>query len=85
MGIFEKFKLGFKKSADNISSGLRDIIVKKEIDDETLNKIEEFLISSDVGIDASAEIKNIISQKKIDPKKNAVEEINSILKVYNLE
>ena len=47
MGIFEKFKLGFKKSADSISSGLREIIVKKEIDDETLNKIEEFLISSD--------------------------------------
>ena len=85
MGIFEKFKLGFKKSADNISSGLRDIIVKKEIDDETLNKIEEFLISSDVGINASAEIKNIISQKKIDPKKNAVEEINAILKEYILE
>ena len=31
MGIFEKFKLGFKKSADNISSGLRDIIVKKKL------------------------------------------------------
>ena len=85
MGIFEKFKLGFKKSADNISSGLRDIIVKKEINDETLNKIEEFLISSDVGIDASAEIKNIISQKKIDPRKNSVEEINAILKEYILE
>ena len=85
MGIFEKFKLGFKKSADNISSGLRDIIVKKEIDDETLNKIEEFLISSDVGIDASAEIKNIISQKKIDPKKNADEDINAILKEYIFE
>ena len=82
MGIFEKFKLGFKKSAESISSGLREIIVKKEIDDETLNKIEEFLISSDVGIDASAEIKSIISQKKIDPKKNAVEEINFILKEY---
>jgi len=85
MGIFEKFKLGFKKSADSISSGLRDIIVKKEIDDETLNKIEEFLISSDVGIDASSEIKSIISQKKIDPKKDAVEEINLILKEYILE
>ena len=85
MGIFEKFKLGFKKSADSISSGLREIIVKKEIDDETLNKIEEFLISSDVGIDASSEIKSIISQKKIDPKKNAVEEINLILKEYILE
>ncbi len=85
MGIFEKFKLGFKKSADNIASGLREIIIKKEIDDETLNKIEEFLISADVGIDAAAEIKEIISQNKIDPKKNPVDEINDILKNYILE
>ena len=42
MEIFEKFKLGFKKSASSLSSGLRDIIIKKEIDDNTLNKIEEF-------------------------------------------
>ena len=47
MGIFEKFKIGFKKSAINIASGLKEIIVKKEIDDATLDKIEEFLISSD--------------------------------------
>ena len=82
MEFFEKFKLGFKKSADNLKSGLREIIIKKEIDDETLNKIEEFLISSDVGIDAASEIKNIISQNKIDPKKNPIEEINNILKNY---
>ena len=69
MGIFEKFKLGFKKSANNIASGLREIIVKKEIDDNTLDKIEEFLISADVGIDAASEIKDIISQKKLIPKK----------------
>ena len=85
MGILDKFKLGFKKSASNIASGLREIIVKKEIDDNTLNKIEEFLISSDVGIDAASEIKDIISQKKIDPKKNPVDEINNILKNYILE
>tara|TARA_Y100000590_G_scaffold430288_1_gene543746 strand:- start:27 stop:944 length:918 start_codon:yes stop_codon:yes gene_type:complete len=85
MGIFEKFKSGFKKSADNIASGLREIIIKKEIDDDTLNKIEEFLISSDVGIDSAAEIREIISQNKIDPKKNPVDEINNILKNYILE
>jgi len=85
MGIFEKFKFGFKKSADNIKSGLREIIVKKEIDDETLNKIEEFLISSDVGIDAASEIKSIIAEKKIDPNKETVDEINLILKNYILE
>ena len=82
MGIFEKFKIGFKKSADNIASGLREIIIKKEIDDKTLDEIEEFLISSDVGIDASSEIKEIIAQKKIDPKNNAVSEVNKILEEY---
>ena len=85
MGIFEKFKFGFKKSAENIKSGLREIIVKKEIDDDTLNKIEEFLISSDVGIDAASEIKSTIAEKKIDPNNETVDEINLILKNYILE
>ena len=85
MGIFEKFKFGFKKSAENIKSGLREIIVKKEIDDDTLNKIEEFLISSDVGIDAASEIKSMIAEKKIDPNNETVDEINLILKNYIIE
>ena len=82
MGIFEKFKLGFRKSANNFASGLREIIIKKEIDDSTLDKIEEFLISSDVGIDAASEIKDIIAKKKIDPKEDTVSEVNKILKEY---
>ena len=82
MGIFEKFKSGFKKSASALTSGIRDIVVKKEIDDETLNKIEEYLIKSDVGVIASSEIKVIISNSKIDPKKDIAQEINSILMNY---
>jgi fused signal recognition particle receptor len=31
MGIFDRFKIGFKKSATSFTSGLKDIIVKKEI------------------------------------------------------
>ncbi len=85
MGIFEKFKLGFKKSAESISTGLREIIIKKEIDDETLDKIEEFLVSSDVGIDSASEIREIIAQKKIDPKNSPFDEINNILKQYIVE
>ena len=82
MDIFNKFKVGFKKSASALRSGLNEIIVKKEIDDRNLNKIEEFLIRSDVGIEAASEIKEIISRKKIDPGKDLSEEINSILKEY---
>ena len=84
MGIFDKFKFGFKKSASTFTSGLRDIIIKKEIDDKTLGQIEEYLIQSDVGITASSEIKSIIAQEKIDPKKDTMNEINIILKNYIL-
>ena len=82
MGIFDKFKKGFQKSASAFSVGLKEIIIKKEIDDENLNKIEEFLIQSDVGIEAASEIKEIISKKKVDPNKDLTTEINLILKEY---
>jgi len=82
MGIFNKFKLGFKKSASTFASGLRDIIIKKEIDDKILDQIEEYLIQSDVGLSAALEIKNIIAQEKIDPKKDVINEVNIILKNY---
>ena len=82
MGIFGKFKDGFKKSASALTSGIKEIIIKKEIDDENLNNIEEFLIQSDVGVEAASEIKEIISTKKIDPKKDLSVEINQILKEY---
>ncbi len=85
MGIFDKFKIGLKKSASTFTSGLKEIIIKKEIDDKTLNEIENFLIQSDVGVVASEEIKNIISEKKIDPNKNKIEEINLILKNYIID
>ena len=82
MGIFEKFKIGFKKSASTFTTGLRNIIVKKEIDDKTLDQVEDYLIESDVGVDAASEIKEIISSEKIDPKKETINEVNLILKNY---
>ena len=82
MGIFDKFKIGFKKSASSFTSGLRDIIAKKEINDETLKQIEEYLIQSDVGLLAAEEIRKIISLEKIDPKKNIIHAVNLILRNY---
>ena len=82
MGIFDKFKIGFKKSASAFTSGLRDIIIKKEVDDKTLDQIEEYLIQSDVGLASAEEIKKIIAKEKIDPKKDTMNEVNIILKNY---
>ena len=82
MGIFDKFKFGFKKTASAFTSGLKDIIVKKEIDDKTLDRIEEYLIQSDVGLTVATEIKQIIAQEKIDPKNDIINEVTLILKNY---
>ena len=82
MGIFDKFRVGFKKSALTFTSGLKDIIIKKEIDDKALDQIEEYLIQSDVGLEAAEEIKKIIAQEKIDPTKDVMNEVNIILKNY---
>ena len=82
MGIFDKFKIGFKKTTSAFTFGLKDIIVKKEIDDKTLDQIEEYLIQSDVGLTAAAEIKQIIAQEKIDPKNDVMNEVSLILKNY---
>ena len=62
MGVFDKFKIGFKKTTSAFTDGLKDIIVKKDIDDKTLDQIEEYLIQSDVGLIAASEIKEIIAQ-----------------------
>ena len=82
MEIINKFKFGFKKSASAFTSGLKNIITKKEIDDKTLDQIEEYLIQSDVGLTAALEIKDIIAKEKIDPKKDTINEVNIILKNY---
>ena len=67
MGIFDKFKSGFKKSASAFTSGLKNIVVKKEIDDKTLDKIEDYLIQSDVGTTAASEIIFLISEAATIP------------------
>ena len=75
-------KLVLKKTASTFTAGLKEIIVKKEINDKILNQIEEYLIQSDVGLIAAEEIKQIIAQEKIDPKNDVMDEINLILRNY---
>ena len=85
MKIFEKFKFGLKKSSKNLSLGLNDLIFKKKIDENVLNELEDFLIQSDVGIDAAKELKEKFSQTKIDPKNSSTKEVFEIFSNYTCE
>ena len=69
MSLFEKFKLGLKKSSVSIKSGIKDIFSSSKIDDETLSKFEDLLISADIGTDITSEIKNELKKTKVDKEK----------------
>tara|TARA_B110000438_G_scaffold301025_1_gene354858 strand:+ start:260 stop:1174 length:915 start_codon:yes stop_codon:yes gene_type:complete len=79
MSIFKKFKEGLSRSSESFSSGLENLIFKKKISQEMLNELEDFLIQSDVGVEAAAEIKGKILTTKIDPKNENKKEIFKIL------
>ena len=82
MNIFEKFKLGLSKSSRSLSSGLNELIFKKKIDESMLNELEDFLIQSDVGVEAAKELREKFANTKIDPKNAGKDEIFKIFSNY---
>jgi len=81
MNIFNKFKIGLGKSSKNLSIGLNNLIFKKKINDKTLDRLEDFLIESDVGVEVAAELREKFSNTKVESKS----EIFKILTDYIIE
>jgi len=82
MSIFEKFKLGLSKSSKSLSSGLNNLILKKKIDENMLNELEDFLIQSDVGVESAKELREKFASNKINPKNSSKDEIFKIFSDY---
>lgn len=78
MGIFSKLKQSLSKTSSGISEGLENIFVKKKLDEETLEKLEEAMIMADMGAATSNYIIEKFSKEKF--KENAsLEEIKKAL------
>ena len=89
---FEKIKSGLKKSSDKISGGISDIFTKRKIDDNTLEELEELLLTSDIGYAATSEIIKNFALKKMNKdaddneiKEALASEIENILSPCNNE
>ena len=85
LNIFKKFNFGLKKTRDNISGKIDDVISENEdITDQLYDDLEEILIMGDVGMNTSAEIceklREYVSKhhlKKSSQVKGAIKEIVS--------
>ena len=73
-----KLSLGLKKSSSKISEGLNDIFNKQKTDAETLENLEEVLLSADIGIQATSKIISDFSQRKLNKNAN-ISEIKTAL------
>ena len=85
LNIFKKFNFGLKKTRDNISGKIDEVISENEdITDQLYDDLEEILIMGDVGMNTSAEIceklREYVSKhhlKKSPQVKGAIKEIVS--------
>jgi fused signal recognition particle receptor len=86
MNLLDKFKKGLSLSSSNLSSGIKNIFSKKDIDQAVLNCFEELLISADVGAETAAELKKEFEKLKVDKNLTDSKEIINILaeKITNI-
>lgn len=64
--FFQKLGLGLKKSSSKLTGGLSDIFIKKKVDEQTLEELEELLITSDLGIKASSKIIDNFAKRRLN-------------------
>lgn len=84
---FKKLGFGLQKSSSKITEGLSSIFTKKKVDAQTLEELEDLLISSDLGIKAASAIIKSFSSKRLDKelsneeiRKELASDIEAILK-----
>lgn len=71
--FFQKLGLGLKKSSAKISGGISDIFTKKKVDAQTLEELEELLITSDIGVKAATKIISGFAKRRMDKDANEQE------------
>ncbi|MCE1225387.1 MAG: signal recognition particle-docking protein FtsY [Geobacteraceae bacterium] len=63
-GLFERLKSGLKKTTDGLVGRIDALVLgKKEIDADTLEELEEILITSDIGVKTTVELIRSLEQR----------------------
>lgn len=75
---WSRLKQGLKKTTDKIEDGFKTIFVKRRLDAEMLQELEELLILSDIGVETAASLCAALSKEKMD-KDVSIEEVKAFL------
>lgn len=78
MSFFSRLKESLVKSSNKLNEGLTNIFIHKKLNQESLDELEELLISADLGVKTSAKIIKRLSKDKFN-KEVTSEEVKEFL------
>lgn len=65
-GFFSRLAEGLSRSSTKLSDGVASIFTKKKLDDETLEELEDLLISADLGVVAAARVTTALAKDRFN-------------------
>ena len=77
-GWWSRLKQGLKKTSSKIEEGIKHIFVKRRLDKEMLDELEELLILTDIGTQTASSLCQALAKEKMD-KDVDVEEVKAFL------
>jgi len=77
-GFFARIKSGLTRSKNALSDGITGIFTKRKLDDETLEELEDLLITSDLGVEVAAAVADQLRDSRYD-KEISPEEVREAL------
>lgn len=77
-GWFKRLKQGLKKSTSAVSDGISGIFTKRKLDDDTLEELEDLLITADLGVAVAGRVTAALAKDRFD-KEISDEEVKSVL------
>lgn len=66
VGLFNRLKGALTKTSNKIGSGIEHLLIKKRLDESTLEELEDLLLFADVGAAVSSEIVASIRKRKFN-------------------
>ncbi len=75
---FQRLKSGLKRSSSAISEGVTSIFTMRKLDSDTLEELEDLLITADLGVSAASKITSALSVGRFD-KEISNEEVTQVL------
>ena len=77
---FEKLKKSLAKTKDNLLGKISQVVMRRKIDEDLLDEIEEILIEADVGVKATVRLIESVKEKARERKLTEGEDVIALLK-----